>query len=389
MRQNIKLPGMRERWRHVRRLDFLPIASHILRGQAANADGSGTIRDFEEQFAHFSGTKFALAMNSGTAALHSALFAVGVKPGDEVILPSYTWHATASAILCCGAIPVFCDINPKTLTADPADIEARITGKTKAIVPVHVWGNPCEMDRICEIAKKHGLKLIEDCSHAHGASYKGKKVGAWGDAGCFSLQGSKAVTAGEGGVAICSDEKMYDRMLLLGQPVRTASARSEEVRSLQPMNLGPKYRIHLFAALLARESFKRLQELNRLRRKNWEILCGTLSELPAIRAVETLAGGERGGVLEFKLIGQNNRPGFADQLIKSANEANIPLSLDRYGQLHEKAIFQTAGKQAELPRLESLRGRIVTLPAFAKVSPDWVRRCGRLLAEIAGEMHGS
>jgi dTDP-4-amino-4,6-dideoxygalactose transaminase len=126
-------------------------------------------------------------MCNGTATLHSAYFAVGVGPGKEVIVPSYTWHATATPVLQCGATPVFCDIDPRSLNADPDDIERRITERTQAICVVHVWGNPAEMDRIMEIANRYKIKVIEDCWHAHGAVYKGKSVGAWGDIGCFSL----------------------------------------------------------------------------------------------------------------------------------------------------------------------------------------------------------
>ena len=144
-------------------------------------------------------------MNSGTAALHSAYFACGVRPGDEVIVPSYTFFASAAPMLPLGGRPIFCEIDPATLTADPADIERRITDKTRAICVVHVWGNPARMDAICEIAKRHNLRLIEDCSHAHGATYLGRPVGSWGDIGCFSLQGQKPVSGGEAGIAVTSD----------------------------------------------------------------------------------------------------------------------------------------------------------------------------------------
>src|SRR5207249_3027548 len=144
--------------------------------------------------ADYEARRHGLVMNSGTAALHSAYFAAGVGPGSEVIVPSYTFFASAAPILQCGGTPVFCDVDERTLTADPDDVERRITPRTRAICVVHMWGNPARMDRFSEIARRHRVALIEDCSHAHGASYRGRPVGSWGDIGCFSLQGEKAVT---------------------------------------------------------------------------------------------------------------------------------------------------------------------------------------------------
>src|SRR5204863_8920039 len=218
------------------------------------AKGDGPMAEFEKRFASLSGTTHALAMNSGTAALHSAYFAVGVKPGTEVIVPGYTFFATAAPILQCGARPVFCDVDPRTLVADPDDAERRITSRTRAISVVHLWGNPAPMDRFAEMAKRHGLALIEDCSHAHGASYQGRPVGSWGDIGCFSLQGSKAVSGGEAGIAVCDDPELFDRMLLLGHYGRLKKGQAADTFDTDFLALGLKYRAHLYAVLMARGS---------------------------------------------------------------------------------------------------------------------------------------
>ncbi|HQK75444.1 MAG TPA: aminotransferase class I/II-fold pyridoxal phosphate-dependent enzyme, partial [Candidatus Hydrogenedentes bacterium] len=160
-------------------------------GTISIANGGGVIREFENEFREMAGTKFALCMNSGTATLHSAYVAAGVKPGAEVLLPSYTWHATVTPVLHCSATPVFCDIEPDTLVIDPADVERKVTRRTRAICVVHTWGNVVDMDPIMAVAEKHGLMVIEDASHAHGARYKGRPVGGIGHIGCFSLQGQK------------------------------------------------------------------------------------------------------------------------------------------------------------------------------------------------------
>ena len=139
--------------------------------------GGGVIGEFEAAFRELAGTEHALCMNSGTASLHSAYFAADVRPGTEVLVPSYTWHATVTPVLHCSATPVFCDIEPDTLVIDPEDVERKVTERSRAICVVHAWGNVVDMDAIMAIAEKHGLVVIEDASHAHGAAYKGRPVG--------------------------------------------------------------------------------------------------------------------------------------------------------------------------------------------------------------------
>ncbi|MCG2825195.1 MAG: DegT/DnrJ/EryC1/StrS family aminotransferase, partial [Thermoplasmatales archaeon] len=158
------------------------------------------VKEFEEKFAEYIGVKYAVATSNGTTALHLALLASGVKSGDEVITTPFTFISTVTSILFCGAKPVFADINPKTFNIDPDKIEEMITKKTKAILPVHLYGQSCEMDKIREIAEKHALVVVEDACQSHGAEYHHKKVGGIGDAGCFSFYPTKNMTTGEGGM---------------------------------------------------------------------------------------------------------------------------------------------------------------------------------------------
>ena len=275
----------RERWRQIRFTDVVPILRAARRDVSTLAKGEGAIAEFEKQFSQLTGAEYALAMNSGTAALHSAYFAVGVKPGTEVIVPGYTFFATAAPILQCGGRPVFCDIDPETLIADPDDVERRITPRTRAICVVHLWGNPAPMHRFVEIARRHNLALIEDCSHAHGALYRNRPVGSWGDIGCFSLQGPKAVSGGEGGIAVANDAVLFDRMLLLGHYGRLKDGQAKNTFDTDYLTLGVKYRPHLYAVLLAIGSLSRLKELNQRRQHNYDILC---SELSGCRAVQPI-----------------------------------------------------------------------------------------------------
>ena len=170
------------------------------------------VKEFEELFAEKMGAKHCLATTSCTGALISSLVAVGVGPGDEVIVTGYTFFASCAAIVAAKAIPIICEVD-ETLTMDPDDIEKKITPSTKALLVVHMRGVPCDMDRIMAIAKKHNLKVVEDVAQAVGGSYKGKMLGTFGDCGCFSFQYHKIITAGEGGAVITNDDRIYDRCM--------------------------------------------------------------------------------------------------------------------------------------------------------------------------------
>lgn len=168
---------------------------------------------FEKEFREVIGTEYAILVSSGTGALISALAGLGVGPGDEVIVPGYTFMASASAVLAVGAIPVLAEIN-ETMTLDPKDVEKKISKHTKGIIPVHICGYPCDMDAICEIAKKHNLFVLEDACQADGGSYKGRRLGSIGDAGAFSFNHWKLLSAGEGGCIVTNDRKIYERALI-------------------------------------------------------------------------------------------------------------------------------------------------------------------------------
>jgi len=173
------------------------------------------ISEFEKLFSDFLGTEYAVTCSNGTCALHLALKAFDIGPGDEVIVPTLTFIATASSVTHAGATPVFVDSEPETWNMDPGLIEGLITSKTKAIIPVHLYGHPADLDPILEIAQKHDLIVIEDAAEAHGALYKGKKVGSLGNAGIFSFYGNKIITTGEGGMIVVNDEKISKKIRLL------------------------------------------------------------------------------------------------------------------------------------------------------------------------------
>ena len=191
------------------------------------------IEKFEAEFREFVGTRFALAVCNGTAALHSAMFAAGAALGREVIVPSVTWHASISPALHCGASPVFADADPETFCIDPADVRRKLTDRTCAIVATHVYGNPADLDALLDIVDGTDITLIEDASHAHGASWRGQQVGSVGHIGCFSMQASKPISGVEAGVAVTNDPQPL-RPHGRARPLRTRQSTAADRRAARP-----------------------------------------------------------------------------------------------------------------------------------------------------------
>jgi perosamine synthetase len=173
------------------------------------------VKEFESNFSKYIGVRHGIAVSNGTAALHLALVALDIKKGDEVIMPTLTFASLANVVIYTGAKPVFIDSHPTYWCIDPDKIEKNITKKTKAIMPVHLYGHPCDMETIMKIAKNHNLYVIEDCAEAHGSQYKGKRVGSFGDIACFSFYGNKIITTGEGGMCLTNDEDLAQKMRVL------------------------------------------------------------------------------------------------------------------------------------------------------------------------------
>ncbi len=249
-------------------------------GIVAGATGPQVVA-LQQEWAAFVQARYCLATGSGTAALHMALAAVDVGPGDEVLVPSYTFLASASCVMHQLAIPVFVDIDPVTYTIDPQLIEAAITPRTRAIIPVHIQGCPADMDPILEIARKHQLHVIEDACQAHGAVYRGRMCGTMGIAGAFSLNNLKNLCGGEGGLFVTNDEDVLRK----GDLVRYFGDECDEVTSRQKYNasiLGYMYRNQELPAALARGQLRHLNELNDTRIRNAEFLSRELGKISGV-----------------------------------------------------------------------------------------------------------
>ena len=277
--------GFVQSWPHVSEADRRAVmdvfkSERITEQQRIQSEG------LTREWAEYMGVKYCIPVNSGTAALHMCVAAVGIEPGDEVIVPAFTFWASAAAVLHHNAIPVFVDIHPKTYCIDPTLIEAKITERTKAIMPVHIHGMPADMDAVQKIAEKHNLKVIEDVAQAHGARYKGRLCGSMGDAAGFSTQASKTLSSGcQGGLFTTDDEAAHKRAGLLqyfGEIV--VPGREREEQEYNAYGLGWMYRGDMFSQAFIRSQLNRLDENNSLRIRN----CDFLTEhLRVIKGIET------------------------------------------------------------------------------------------------------
>jgi perosamine synthetase len=231
------------------------------------------IKEFEEKFSKYCEVKYGIATSNGTTALHLALVALGIKGGDEVIVPNLTFVATANAVRHCNATPVFVDVNQDYWGIEPSKIEEKITPNTKAIIPVHLYGHPCEMDNIMKIAKKHNLYVIEDAAESHGAEYKGKKVGSFGDISCFSFYGNKIITTGEGGMCLTNNEFLYEKMKILRDHGMDPN------RKYWHTMVGFNYRMTNIQAALGVAQLEKIEEIISKKRKIAEQYKNYLKEL--------------------------------------------------------------------------------------------------------------
>lgn len=234
--------------------------------------GGENVRDFEKLMSDYVGSKYAIAVNSGTAALQAALCSLDVKNGDEVLLPSFTFVATANAVISIGAKPVFVDILKENYTMDPNDLKRKITRKTKAVIPVHLYGNVAYVEEIMEISKKHNLYIVEDAAQSLGSSYKNRQTGTFGDIGCYSLYPAKVMTSGEGGVLVTDKKRYYEKLLMIRN--------HGMVKGYDTKVFGLNLRMPEISAAIAKVQIKKLPKFLSRRRKNAKILTDLFQDVP-------------------------------------------------------------------------------------------------------------
>jgi dTDP-4-amino-4,6-dideoxygalactose transaminase len=310
--------------------------------------------EFAERFAAMHGAAHALCVSNGTIALIAALRAVGVGFGDEVIVPAYTWDGTATAVLFAGGVPVFADIDPDTYCLDVDSVREAVTPRTRAIIPVHLAMRFTDMDPLLDLAREHGLKIVEDCAHAHGGQYKGRGAGSMGDVGCFSFQESKLMTAGEGGIVITSDLRVFEHL-----QSQANCARASLTDQYHQRVLGANYRITELQAALLIGQLDMLPELGQRRARAAARLSSALSGIPNVRPLPRQPAVTRDTIYCYVFQYRPDDPEISRDLFAAALEAEgIPCDGRFYEAVYRSDLFYASPETS--PQLCMGRSKPVT-----------------------------
>ena len=345
------------------------------------------VKEFEKMFCKYKGAKFALAVNSCTAALHLSMLAIGLKDGDEVIVPTMTFAATANAVIHAGGVPVFADCQRDTFNIDPSDVERRITKRTKAVIVVHFGGRPCDMKAIISIARRHNLKIVEDCAHAIETTYCGRNSGMFGDLGCFSFYVTKNITTGEGGMVITNNQKYAERIktLALHGMNKDAWARFSD-RGYKHYNIicpGYKYNMMDIQAAIGIHQLKRISKYWRRRKQIWQIYNRAFGKLPIFLPAKTHKGMRHAFHLYNILVDTDRMKINRDCFMNEMYKRNIGVGV-HYIALHLQPYYRRVFgyKKGDFPNAEWVSDRTISIPISAKLSDADVGEVVRVVKEI-------
>ncbi len=312
------------------------------------------VKKLEEEIAKYSGVKHAVALNSGTDALYLSLKVLGIREGDEVIVPAFTFFATAETVSMCGAKPVFCDITPDTYNIDPVKLEKLITHRTKAIIPVHLYGQPAEMDLIMTLAKNNGLNVVEDNAQALGAKYRGKMTGSFGDTGCISFYPTKNLgAAGDGGMVVTNNSELAAKLSILRD--------HGSVKKYAHSEIGVCSRLDEVQAAILRVKLKYLEGWNEKRRKNAKKLTSLLKGVITPRADE-----QSSHVYHQYTVRHSHR----DQLAEYLKANGIMTGVHYPSPLHKQEVYMKAGYMDVLPEAEKASREVLCLPIHPELSGE-------------------
>lgn len=351
------------------------------------------VREFEERFAEYIGARHAVAMSNGTAALHASLAAVGVGPGDEVVVPPLTFFSTVTSVIHAGAVPIFADIEAESLCLDPADVRRVLSPRTKAILPVHLFGNSADMDGLMDVASEVGVKVLEDCAQAHGTRHRGRTVGSIGDAGAFSFYATKAMTTGEGGMITTDDDG-------LAEYARLVRGHGMENRDTHVV-LGYNYRMTEISAAMGLVQLGRLEQTTEARIRHSEWLRERLSDVPWLRAVK-LEPHVRHTYFWCPFWVDEDALGItAPELVKALRSNGIEVRQRYQTPLYRQPLmirqnFYANGKpwdgghygeppdyaSLSLPNVERVAGKLIGLPNHPRLDEDDLEYIVRVLRDI-------
>jgi dTDP-4-amino-4,6-dideoxygalactose transaminase len=361
------------------RPEFLPFHRPML-GPEEEAEVLDTLRSgwlttgprtqrFEAEFARYLGARYARGVTSCTAAMHLALVALGVGPGDEVITSPITFPATANVIVHVGATPVFVDVEPATLNLDVDQLEAQITPRTKAIIPVHFAGHACRMDALAALARKHGLAVVEDCAHAIETTWQGRHAGTWGNAGAFSFYATKSITTGEGGMLVTEDEDLAERIgvLRLHGISRDAWKRygQEGFRHYETLSAGFKYNMYDLQAALGLAQFPKLEAFWARRRDIVQAYDAALASIPQIRRLEVVGPVRHGHHLYVVLVRTEELSRSRDEILNAIQKENVGLGV-HFRAVHLQPFYQEryGFRPGQFPAAEYASERVISLPLY-------------------------
>jgi dTDP-4-amino-4,6-dideoxygalactose transaminase len=333
------------------------------------------VQQFQEDFRAYAGSPHAVALNSCTAALHLVMLAAGVGPGDEVITTPMTFCATANAIVHCGATPVFADCDRRTLNIDPEQIARKITPRTRAILPVHFAGRPCDMAAIMEIARQRGLIMIEDCAHAIGTRIGDRHVGTLGDFGCFSFYVTKNVTTGEGGMVVCRDPEAANRIKCLGLHGMSKDAWSrfgdQGLKHYDVVEAGYKYNMMDLQAAIGLCQLRKVERFWLRRQEIWRRYQESFADLPLATPLPPAAGTRHAYhlytlILDIDKIGRSR-----DDVINALSRLNIGVGV-HYRALHTHPFYaKTYGlRPGDFPEAQYVSERVLSIPLSPKLTDE-------------------
>ncbi|HVZ93593.1 MAG TPA: DegT/DnrJ/EryC1/StrS family aminotransferase [Phycisphaerales bacterium] len=308
-------------------------------------------RELEDDYRRYFGVKHALSHCNGTSALMAAFFALGLEPGSEVLVPTATFWATVVPMMWCGLVPVFCESEPVRLGIDPDDAAKKITPRTRAIVVVHLFGMPSRMTELLALASKHNLRVIEDASHAHGAQWRGRNIGALGDIAVFSMQGHKLAPAGEGGMFLTNDGALMERATCFGDMVRVMELNTPAAR-FAGTTFGIKTRIASLSAAIARVQMRHLDERSARRKENLLYLSDRLDKL----GFETFRGPAHVNRVYFEYLVRYDAARWGldrEKLIAALRAEGCEAGFPRYPLVHQQPLF-TEGAYREIPAMRGL-----------------------------------